>query len=199
MIIYGKKARAIHQEPISVSCEHCKNLNTVSIVVFQKYFHLFWIPFFPLRKATISVCSHCKQELSEKEFPTEYRIQADEIKRASKTPKWTFSLLFIFVIVFIWGKYESNQHLKEIDVLLKNPKVGQVYEIEDAANNYTIYKICKIENGMVYFAKSILSVNKLSELHKIKEMGESVFSDTIPHPLNGDFFKNEDNHILEIE
>ncbi len=35
---------------------------------YRKYFHVFWIPFFPLWKKIYSVCSHCKGVFEKKEF-----------------------------------------------------------------------------------------------------------------------------------
>ena len=56
MIIYGIKATEIASEKINEKCSHCETENSINMVVFQKYLHIFWIPFVPSKK--IGVMMH---------------------------------------------------------------------------------------------------------------------------------------------
>src|SRR6185369_8201835 len=99
MIVYGRKATQIAKELIVEKCPNCGTMNSVELYVFQKYAHVFWIPFFPIGKTAVSQCAHCKQSLKLKEMPLELRTAYDHVKQQAKTPIWTFSGLALVVVL----------------------------------------------------------------------------------------------------
>ncbi len=102
MIIYGSKATHIITEPIGEQCPHCASTNTMHMSVFQRYAHIYWIPFFALNKIGASQCTHCKQVLQTKEMPTSIRLAYENVKLRAKTPLFVFSgLAAITVIILI--------------------------------------------------------------------------------------------------
>src|SRR5579859_6905406 len=106
MIIYGSKATQLTREPISESCPHCQNSNTVDMYVFQRYAHVFWIPFVPVGKTGVSQCGHCKQTLKLRQMPASFRSAYSSLSQSAKTPYWTFvglgivALIIVMAIVF---------------------------------------------------------------------------------------------------
>jgi hypothetical protein len=69
--------------------------------VFQRYAHIFWIPFFPIGKTGASQCGHCKQVLKEKEMPSSLKMAFDDVKSRTKTPYWTFAGVAIIVVLIV--------------------------------------------------------------------------------------------------
>lgn len=89
MIIFGSKKTLLDGAAVQNACPHCQSKNTVQMLVYQKYAHVYWIPFFPIRKEAFTQCEHCKQVLEEKDFP--YELQ--QISRVLRpNPKHLFGL-----------------------------------------------------------------------------------------------------------
>jgi len=95
--------------------------------VFQRYYHLFWIPIFPINKTGVSVCSHCKQTLKLEEFSTKPALAAeyDRMVKQTKTPIWTFALLMIIGVFIIIGII-SDATKKKNESTSENPSVENV-------------------------------------------------------------------------
>ncbi|GGA97126.1 zinc-ribbon domain-containing protein [Puia dinghuensis] len=110
MIIYGWKSIQLSREPVAESCPHCQNYNTLTVYVFQKYAHVFWIPFFPIGKTGASQCAHCKQVLKSKQMPPTLRLAYDNVATQAKTPYWTFVGVAILAVVIVIGMLASGGH-----------------------------------------------------------------------------------------
>ncbi len=93
--VFGRNSTQIAHAPTQVRCSHCQTDGSVGLHVYRHYFHVFWIPAFPLWKSSSSQCSHCKQVLKEKEFDDTLKSANIEAGRQAKTPLWTFSWLLI--------------------------------------------------------------------------------------------------------
>ena len=111
MIIFGTRSTTIGTEPSKTKCRNCETENSTWIVMFQDYFHIFWIPTFPLWKSAVSSCTHCKQALTHKEFNANEKSAYEKIKLNAKTPIWMYSLLigavtFIALAVLV-AKFEN--------------------------------------------------------------------------------------------
>jgi phage terminase large subunit GpA-like protein len=88
-------------ERISETCPHCQNHDTLSVHVFQRYAHIFWIPFFPIGKTGASQCSHCKQVLKPTQMPAGVRLAYDNVAARAKMPYWTFAGVVVFGVLII--------------------------------------------------------------------------------------------------
>lgn len=91
----------------NLTCSHCGERNTVSAHFISRHFHFFWIPVFPIGKKVVTVCSHCKQNLREREMPNEYRQVIEQYKPQAKARVWQWSGLLIvgglFALFFLMG------------------------------------------------------------------------------------------------
>jgi len=101
MLLYGTKATKLTVEPITDTCANCGTQHTMDMHVFQKYAHVFWIPFFPIRKTGTSLCVHCKQVLRQKEMPQSLKQSLDSVIKQTHVPIWTWTgiaLLLAFIV-----------------------------------------------------------------------------------------------------
>lgn len=55
----------------NVTCPHCEQTNTLSLIATPNYFHLFWIKLFKIGTNTFVECSHCKRGHYKNEFTEE--------------------------------------------------------------------------------------------------------------------------------
>lgn len=79
----------------------------MNVYVFQRYAHIFWIPFVPIGKTGASQCSHCKQVLKLKQMPGPLRLAYDNVALRTKIPFWTFIGAGLVALVFLIAVLKS--------------------------------------------------------------------------------------------
>lgn len=95
MIFFGTKASLAGSQPMpGVTCANCGH-TALTAAVYSRYFHIYWIPTFPLGRKGMSVCSFCKQALEPAEMPANYRPAFDAARASVGTPLKHFTGLFI--------------------------------------------------------------------------------------------------------
>lgn len=67
MLIFGVKNKAIDSKPVDVVCTECTRTEQ-RVHTFQKYFHIFYVPVFPLNRQSVLECQHCKKVSWKKSF-----------------------------------------------------------------------------------------------------------------------------------
>ncbi|WP_299442460.1 zinc-ribbon domain-containing protein [uncultured Aquimarina sp.] len=104
MIIFGTSSSTIHPAKLDGGCcPFCKTKNQMWIQGYRKYFHVFWIPFFPLWKKVYSVCSHCKGAFEKKEFKNQELISSFEHfeNNKIKIPWYHFTGIILVVLLIM--------------------------------------------------------------------------------------------------
>ncbi len=101
MILFGRKAHHLALTTTkSIKCEKCKK-NDLVISVFQKYFHILWLPMFPIKKECASQCLACQNVMVEKRFSEKAKAVAKKMKKENHTPFWTFTGFFIGLLFLL--------------------------------------------------------------------------------------------------
>ncbi len=101
MIIYGTKEVHLKSKRLDmVMCESCTKRGDITLSVFGKHFHIFWIPLFPIMKKGYSECSHCKNVLKVKEMPDSIKNEYKEFKKEAKYKIWQFLGIILTVLHF---------------------------------------------------------------------------------------------------
>ncbi len=179
MIIYGIRSKQVVRETLIDKCPNCSTPYSVDLNIVQRYFHVFWIPFFPVGKSAASQCNYCKQVLKKNEMPAAFLASYQNLKSNAKTPIWMFSgiaLLTILVATLIIGIRNDHERNKKY---ITNPKPGDVLEIRLNYGHYTLYKIDKVTQDSVYVLISAYESNKISGLRKVKQKGKSAYSEEL--------------------
>ncbi len=99
MIIFGTGSSTIQPKQLEGgSCPHCNTQNNMWIQGYKKYFHVFWIPFFPIGKKVYTVCGLCKGAFEKREIQNQELITSftDFKNNHIKTPWYHFIGLIIF-------------------------------------------------------------------------------------------------------
>jgi len=175
MIIYGSKTTQVASENINDKCSNCGTQNSIQMIVFQKYAHVFWIPIFPIGKTAATQCSHCKQVFQKKEFTGNLNNDFENLKSKSKTPIWTFSGLALIAALIIWGTISSRQNDEKKSKFILTPQKGDIYEIKKDYNQYTLYKVENIVGDTVFVLVNLYETNKISGLSDLKGKGDEAF------------------------
>jgi hypothetical protein len=199
MIVYGTKANLLGKETVAEKCPGCGRINSVEIQVYQKYAHVFWIPFFPLGKTGVSQCQHCKQALKLKEMPDTLKNAWYNLKQQTKTPLWMFSgialLVLLITVIVISGKQKDARNAK----LILAPVEGDIFEAKQGSN-YTLYKVDGVVGDTVYILFHKYETNKLSGLRDLKSKGDADYIND-PQPFLKKEIKQmfDDGKIIDID
>jgi hypothetical protein len=200
MVVFGSKATEVATETIQDKCANCGTQNSVQMTVFQKYAHVFWIPFFPIGKTGLTQCSHCKQVLEKKEFPVYLRSNYEILKQKGKTPVWSFSGIILLFFFFILGGIVSKQREEKNLILIASPKAGDIYEIKIDYKQYTLYKVEKIDGDTVFVLLNEYETNKRRGLSDFKIRRDESFSgETFPILKTDLKMMLDEGEIMDIE
>ena len=177
MIIYGSRATEIAKAALTEKCPNCATQNSIDMYVFQKYAHIFWIPFFPIGKTAVSQCSNCKQVLKLKEMPPVLSGAYENLKGQGKTPIWTFSgLALVAVLITIGVISDKNKDERNAKIIL-TPRQGDIFEIRTKENQFTLYKVEAIQGDSVIISTNKFETDKLSGVADIKSKGPTAWSE----------------------
>lgn len=96
IFFFGVRSTTIFSAYVQyLTCIHCNNTDTIYIVVVSQYFHIFWIPIFPVGRKVYSVCNHCQQSFIDPQMPDDYKRALQPYKQQAKTPIWQFFGLIV--------------------------------------------------------------------------------------------------------
>jgi hypothetical protein len=179
MIVYGSKSKQLAKEVLIDKCENCGKQHSIDMHVFQKYAHIFWIPFFPMGKTGVSQCDHCKQVLKLKDMPGSLRNSYETLKTQTKTPVWMFSGLALVAVLITVGVISSKENDKLNARYIGAPVVGDIFEIKTKSNQYTLYKVKQVSGDSVFVSLNEYETNKVSGLREMKGKGDAAFTEEV--------------------
>ncbi|ULQ55204.1 hypothetical protein KJS94_11180 [Flavihumibacter rivuli] len=177
MIIYGTRSTELAKEVLTDKCQNCGTQNCIDMHVFQKYAHIFWIPFFPMGKIGLSQCDHCKQVLKVKEMPASLKASYDNLKAQTKAPIWMFSGLAVVAVLIMTSVVSDKKKDERNAKLILSPQVGDIFEVKTRNNNYTLYRVDQVKGDSVFIQASTYEVNRLKGLKdvRLKEYSSDVY------------------------
>ena len=168
MIFFGTgSANILSMITRNITCQHCKNDNTVYINIYRRHFHIFWIPVFPFTKGGSSYCTHCKEVLKPKEMPEKLKIQYKNIKGDAKGPLWQFSGLMLIACLIAFGIYSSGKNKENTKLFLLDPVVGDIYEYKADNGSYSTMKLKRITSDSLFLSLNNYEIDKRSRIYKI--------------------------------
>ena len=168
MIIYGSKVAHLKSEQSRrATCESCSTKGSIVFSVFSKHAHIFWIPLFPVGKKGVSECQHCKNVLTMKEMPADFKEEYKKIKSGTKPPVWQFSGLILIVLLVSWGMYSSGEQTKRELSYLAEPQIGDVYEFKTGSSYYSTFKILAVSNDSLHIAYNTYETDRIGDVDKI--------------------------------
>ncbi|QEM04188.1 hypothetical protein DIU31_011955 [Mucilaginibacter rubeus] len=200
MIIYGIKAKLLKAEITSDTCPNCNTGNSIQMNVFQRWAHIFWIPFFPIGKTGVSQCLRCRQVLKLKEMPASLKLSYDNIKSQTTIPVWTFAGCFLIVIGSIFFYISEKQKAKKVNQWVLSPQKNDVFHIKLKNDHYTLYRVNKVSGDSVYLALNKYESDREEGLDDIAAKGDTAYDNAqqgIAKPFLVEMAK--EGSILDIE
>ncbi|GAO41526.1 zinc-ribbon domain-containing protein [Flavihumibacter petaseus] len=103
MIIYGWRNTETAVDTVPGSCPSCNSHRNFEIHVFQRYAHVYWIPFFPIGKTGVAQCNHCQATYKPKQMPEGIRLSYQDLKTTAKLPLWTLTGAAVIAAIVIYA------------------------------------------------------------------------------------------------
>ena len=175
MIIYGTKAKLLKSEITADQCPNCNTANSIQMNVFQRWAHIFWIPFFLIGKTGVSQCLNCRQVLKLKEMPASLKLSYDNLKTQTKIPVWTFAGCFLIVIGSIFFFISEKQKAKKVNEWVLSPQKNDVFHIKLKNDHYTLYRVNKVSNDSVYLALNKYESDREDGLDDVEAKGDTAY------------------------
>ncbi len=118
-------------------CAACNDFN-LTVGIYMKYFHVFFIPFAPIGvKTTKMYCASCGQ-------PTRIGSVSREYENRTKTPFYLYAGMILLGLLvaagFVVSAYGSHQR----DQYIAHPQAGDVYLVKNESPGQTTYYFLRI-------------------------------------------------------
>jgi hypothetical protein len=150
----------------------------MEVHVFQKYAHVFWIPFFPLGKIGATCCSSCNRVWSEEQMTSGMKEAFNVVKKHSKKPIWMFSGMALVVLLIGWVVIEEKENQKKNVLMLQSPQKGDVIEYKTQNKYYSLLKIIDVNGDSLYVLPHLYESNQMSGIYDLKQKGEEGYDTT---------------------
>ena len=171
MIVYGtSKGIVLKKGSVrNIVCPECQTDTSMDYIVFGRYAHLYWIPFFPIGKTEIGICKTCSTDFEVKNFrePIKKKFDREKENGRARTPIWFFSGLILVASLISFGVYSSNESDQLEKAYIENPKAGDVYLTTADAGFYSTYKVSQVRKDSLYVFANDLQTDKQSSIYKI--------------------------------
>jgi len=108
MVIIGHKSILLASEPLKNLCSACSSMQQHELQIYQKYVHLFWIPFLPAGKTGYCECKQCGKVEKQDEIDSNLQDQCYNLKQQVKAPIWMYSGAVIIILLFIYLNWKEK-------------------------------------------------------------------------------------------
>lgn len=171
MIIVGSsKALDIQTQKLQgINCKNCDVKNSLELHSFVSYGHVMFLPTFTEGKKSVVICDSCGKEYNIDIQPERIKEEARVAQEQIKVPLWHFSGLAIITLVVLSAIYFNLRDNRFDDMNIKDPKVGDVYEVEAGDDFYSLIKVRSVTKDSVFVVYNMQSVNQkhgLNDLNK---------------------------------
>lgn len=102
MVIIGHKSILLVSEQVKSLCSACSSMQQHEIQIYQKYVHLFWIPFLPAGKTGYCVCKQCEKIEKQDEMNNSLQNQCYNLKQQVKAPIWMYGGAILLLLLYLY-------------------------------------------------------------------------------------------------
>lgn len=170
MIFYGTNAKSIKNgKIINVQCPNCEQNTSMTYSVFGKYAHIYWVPFIPYKKVSITECDYCKRTFESGELPQNIvkKLNQDFERGNTKYPIWMYSGASILAGVLIFTFFMNMKEKEDEANYIKEPKIGDLYHYKTESGNYSLMKVHDISKDSILLLVNEMETNLMSGVKEI--------------------------------
>jgi hypothetical protein len=101
LIIFGVRQTAIGIDELLIKCPSCEKHSWADVMIVSKYFHFFWIPFFPTEKELNIICKECGLKRYGLYFDSNLIGNFAEVKDKFRHPWFTYIGLTLVISLIL--------------------------------------------------------------------------------------------------
>jgi len=179
-------------------CRCCEAEDSITVLPYHGYFHLFWIPTFPVGTQYEIACQKCNTQYNK------YQIEIDkDTKKEIKKPVWLFSGLFIILtfiaFIAISASISGADKKRELEEFVNNPKSGVLLEAK-MDKEYTLINVIRVTDDSVFVRYHEYVAQRKSQLSDLQKgiYNNAFDEDVIPYSKSGLKGMAEQGYIIGI-
>jgi hypothetical protein len=200
IIFFG--SRTGHAKTLRVPgvCKNCGASDSVELIVYQRFAHIFWVPIFPTRKTYTTECYRCKTSLVGEQLQNSYPSFYQEARKKVGTPFWSFAgVILVASLVLLISILASIGSIRD-EFMIHDPQSGDVYKYRLESGEYSLLKVSEVVDDTVFVLPNNYSTNKITGLRRLMNEGRINYSkDAIPK-LRSDLIRMYENgEIVAVE
>lgn len=164
MIIFGITKKALKTfSAVNYKCTTCDEYNSTLLHVYYRYFHVFWIPMFPLGKKGEADCEYCGAHTKSKKLNDKLKLHLSNFKNNVSIPKKSFTGTILLCILIIYSIEASNITERKKSEYIQSPHKGDVYFYDVEPGLYSCMKVYSVKNDSVFVQKNKETVTKFTK------------------------------------
>lgn len=137
---------------VNEKCPKCHSKNTLQFSIYRKYVCITLIPLFSVGKSVFIKCSHCGESFDYEDLSENSQFQLRNEKLAPTI--WMFSGSIILALYLIFAIYSYFDKKDEAAILVKNPVVGDIYNLKLSNGYYSNMRIDKVTKDSIYITQN---------------------------------------------
>jgi hypothetical protein len=207
-ILAGIKKHLFCGEPIiGISCPNCQETEQEPYGI-QKYFHIFFIPVFPLARSVGMMCSHCLWNQNVDTLPEDLgsRIRRDVFRPIRLLPFFSGTILILFSL--FWVFHVTGEWQERDTRILSNPRIADMYVIDikyyvrviSREKTFCLVKVIDVDQTTVICVVSKSSyvdyMGPTRDIDTGRTWGAGYFSDETIRLLRRELLAMEKNDII---
>lgn len=163
------------------ACLKCRGLG-IHVAHYQRYYHFFFLPAFPLGKSLRVRCLICG---AQQEHCATTALVAIHKSPAKTSLKYWLGTLFILIVVISFYSIIRKNSMDEKSYI-ENPMIGDIYTLHDSVTfengrkqkAYQYLKVYKVTNDSIFIIDSNLAHEGYMSISKVLEK-EDLFTDRL--------------------
>ncbi len=170
MIFYGTKASVLKNGQVrNIICPHCNESSTFNFSVYGRYAHIYWIPFFPIKKINVVECQNCKSSYDVKEMPQNIKTKFETNYNITsvKTPITHFSFAILILIVILFAFISGIKTDNNTVNYAKNPKAGDIWHIKMRDGSFGLIRVDEVRRDSVLVTVNDMVIDLKTETDQL--------------------------------
>ena len=101
ILFFGTSERPIDVDEFFIKCASCETHSWADIMVLSKYWHIYWVPIFPIDKEANIICKKCGLKRFGIPFDERLISNYEEVKGRFRHKWYLFSGIGLFILVIL--------------------------------------------------------------------------------------------------
>ncbi|MEM7374282.1 MAG: zinc-ribbon domain-containing protein [Bacteroidota bacterium] len=155
-------------------CPACKTEDQMILGLFNDYFHIFWIPVFPMAKSGVLTCRHCNHTSELSEASLMKKDEFGDFGNKTRPPIWQFAgLILVGLFIFsLWMKSFQN-HQMDLDYIASPQKTDR-YSYKTDEGYFSLLTVKQVSRDSVFVSPHQYETEKKIGLRQLSKKGEYV-------------------------